>query len=380
MIGLTHDDYQRYSRHIIMPEVGVEGQTKLKNAKVLVVGTGGLGSPIAMYLAAAGVGTIGLVDFDVVDESNLQRQIIHSTDFVGKPKIESAASRLKGINPDIHILTYNDSLRSDNAMQIMEGYDIVCDGTDNYQTRYLVNDACVLLGIPNVYGSIFQFEGQVSVFDAKRGPCYRCLYESPPPPGLVPSCAEGGVFGVLPGTIGTMQATEIIKLILGVGDPLIGRLILYDALDLSFRELKLRKNPECKVCGENPEITELIDYDAFCGVSASDTELVETITVEELAQLKREGVQHVLIDVRNPNELDIGRIEGSILIPERVVEDKISDYEIGKDDLVILQCKTGIRSARALVKLKKMGYSNVKNLQGGINAWARRIDPSIPIY
>ena len=380
MIELTHDDYQRYSRHIIMPEVGVEGQTKLKNAKVLVVGTGGLGSPIAMYLAAAGVGTIGLVDFDVVDESNLQRQIIHSTDFVGKPKIESAASRLKGINPDIHVVTYNDSLRSDNAMQIMEGYDIVCDGTDNYQTRYLVNDACVLLGIPNVYGSIFQFEGQVSVFDAKRGPCYRCLYESPPPPGLVPSCAEGGVFGVLPGTIGTMQATEIIKLILGIGDPLIGRLILYDALDLSFRELKLRKNPECKVCSENPEITELIDYDAFCGVSASDAELVETITVEELALLKREGTQHVLIDVRNPNELDIGRIEGSILIPERVIEEKVSDYEIGKDDLVILQCKTGIRSARALVKLKKMGYSNVKNLQGGINAWARRIDPSIPIY
>ena len=380
MKDLTHKDYQRYSRHIIMPEVGVEGQKKLKNARVLVIGAGGLGSPIAMYLAAAGIGTIGLVDFDVVDESNLQRQIIHSTEYIGRQKIESASQRLKGINPEIEVITYNDSLRSDNALQIMEGYDVVCDGTDNFQTRYLVNDACVLLGIPNVYGSIFQFEGQVSVFDAKRGPCYRCLYANPPPPGLVPSCAEGGVFGVLPGTIGTLQATEIIKLILGIGEPLIGRLMLYDALDMSFRELKLKKNPDCKVCGENPEVTELIDYDEFCGVSSKDAELVENIDVRELEELRRKGEKHVLIDVRNPTELQIGRIEGSILIPERLIEERIHEHDIAKDDLIILQCKTGIRSARALVKLKRMGYTNVKNLHGGINAWARLVDPKIPLY
>ncbi len=380
---LTFHEIQRYSRHIILPEVGLEGQTKLKNAKVLLVGTGGLGSPIALYLAAAGVGTIGLIDFDVVDETNLQRQIIHSTDYVGKPKIDSATQRIKGINPYVNVVTYNQPLTAENALAVIEGYDIVCDGTDNYQTRYLVNDACVLLGIPNVYGSIFQFEGQASVFDPNKGPCYRCLYPNPPPLGLVPSCAEGGVFGILPGTIGTIQATEIIKLILNVGDPLIGRLLIYDALEMKFRELKVQKNPDCPICGNNPTIKGLIDYEAFCGITSVETDRItedHLITPKEYAELRNSGFKHLLIDVRNPMEQQISKIEGSRLIPLRQLEDLIIKENIPKDFPIILHCKTGGRSARALIQLLDMGYTNVKHLVGGINSWIREIDKNQPLY
>lgn len=363
-----------------MPEVGLDGQRRLKAAKVLLVGTGGLGSPIAMYLAAAGVGTIGLVDYDVVDYSNLQRQIIHSTENVGVKKLQSAKQALEAINPTIKINLHEMVLESSNALEIIDEYDIICDGTDNYQTRYLVNDACVLLGKPNVYGSIFRFEGQASVFDARNGPCYRCLYSEPPPPGLVPSCAEGGVLGVLPGMIGTIQANEIIKLIIKQGEPLIGRLLLLDALDIRFKELKLRKNPNCVICSDHPTITELIDYNEFCGVlpDGSGLSFNETISVLQLKELRDTGIDHMLIDVREPHELEISKIEGSVLMPQNSIEGLIKNTQ--KDKLIILQCKSGIRSARALYKLKKMGFVNLKNLQGGINAWARQIDKSMPIY
>jgi adenylyltransferase/sulfurtransferase len=381
--ALNHSEITRYSRHLIMPEVGMDGQLKLKQAKVLLVGTGGLGSPIAMYLAAAGVGTIGLVDFDVVDYSNLQRQIIHGTEDVGRPKLHSAQDTLKSINPNVHVELHEEALNSSNALQIFAHYDIICDGTDNFPTRYLVNDACVLLGKPNVYGSIFRFDGQASVFYAKEGPCYRCLYSEPPPPGLVPSCAEGGVLGILPGIIGTIQATEIIKLILGQGVPLIGRLLLVDALDMEFKELKLRKNPDCVICGENPTITGLIDYLEFCGqISLGDDSPILTsdniITVKELDHLRNAGVPHKLIDVREPHELDISMIEGSTLIPKDQIADRLS--ELSRDDLLIIHCKTGVRSGNVLLQLKQHGYSKVKNLAGGINAWATEVDPRIPTY
>jgi adenylyltransferase/sulfurtransferase len=381
--GLNHSEITRYSRHLIMPEVGMDGQLKLKQAKVLLVGTGGLGSPIAMYLAAAGVGTIGLVDFDVVDYSNLQRQIIHGTEDVGRPKLHSARDTLKSINPNVHVELHEEALNSSNALEIFTNYDIICDGTDNFPTRYLVNDACVLLGKPNVYGSIFRFDGQASVFYAKEGPCYRCLYSEPPPPGLVPSCAEGGVLGILPGMIGTIQATEIIKLIIGQGIPLIGRLLLLDALDMEFKELKLRKNPDCVICGENPTVTELIDYLEFCGqISLGDDGPILTsdnvITVKELDRLRNAGVPHKLIDVREPHELDISMIEGSILIPKDQVADRLN--ELSRDDLLIIHCKTGVRSGNVLLQLKQHGYSKVKNLAGGINAWATEVDPRIPTY
>ncbi|MHA2171012.1 MAG: molybdopterin-synthase adenylyltransferase MoeB [Candidatus Kariarchaeaceae archaeon] len=381
--GLNHSEITRYSRHLIMPEVGMDGQLKLKQAKVLLVGTGGLGSPIAMYLAAAGVGTIGLVDFDVVDYSNLQRQIIHGTEDVGRPKLHSARDTLKSINPNVHVELHEEALNSSNALEIFTNYDIICDGTDNFPTRYLVNDACVLLGKPNVYGSIFRFDGQASVFYAKEGPCYRCLYSEPPPPGLVPSCAEGGVLGILPGMIGTIQATEIIKLIIGQGIPLIGRLLLLDALDMEFKELKLRKNPDCVICGENPTVTELIDYLEFCGqISLGDDGPILTsdnvITVKELDHLRNAGVPHKLIDVREPHELDISMIEGSILIPKDQVADRLN--ELSRDDLLIIHCKTGVRSGNVLLQLKQHGYSKVKNLAGGINAWATEVDPRIPTY
>lgn len=380
---LTHKEIERYSRHLILPEVGVKGQLKLKHAHVLIIGAGGLGSPLALYLAAAGVGTIGIVDFDVVDYTNLQRQIIHTTNDVGKPKLDSAKNRIKAINPEINVITYETALTSDNALEILKNYDIVVDGTDNFPTRYLVNDACVILGIPNVYGSIFRFEGQVSVFDAKKGPCYRCLYAEPPPPGLVPSCAEGGVLGVLPGTVGTLQAIEVIKLILNQGDLLIGRLLLFDALDMKFRELKLKKNPECPICGEHPTITKLIDYEEFCGIGLHDDAILlndeEIITVQELAELMKNGnIPFQLIDVREPHEQEISKIPGSILMPlGSVTEMAIS---LDKNRLTIVHCKMGGRSAKAIEKLKPMGFKKIRNLKGGINSWAREIDPSQPIY
>jgi adenylyltransferase/sulfurtransferase len=367
-----------------MPEVGVDGQKKLRDAKILMIGAGGLGSPIGMYLAAAGVGTIGIVDFDIVDYSNLQRQIIHSTEEVGRPKLDSAERTLKGINPFVNVIKYNFPLSSENAIDLFKEYDIIVDGTDNFPTRYLVNDACVILGKPSVYGSIFRFEGQASVFNVGDGPCYRCLYSEPPPPGLVPSCAEGGVFGVLPGLVGTIQATEIIKLILGEGESLVGRLLLIDALDMEFKELKLRKDPNCVVCGPNPTVTELIDYEEFCGVPAiEDDEGLELkqeniMTIKEFVKLRDSKKPYKLVDVREPHELEISKIDGSLLIPKDLVETMIDDLD--RDELIVLHCKTGVRSGKVLLKMKKLGFTNVKNLMGGINAYAQIVDPSLPLY
>ena len=379
---LTHEEIRRYSRHLIMPEVGPAGQRKLKQASVLLVGTGGLGAPLALYLAAAGVGHLGLVDFDVVDESNLQRQIIHGVSTLGKPKIESAKARIADMNPLVEVTTYNANLTSDNAFEILEPYDIIIDGTDNFPTRYLVNDACVLLDKPNVYGSIFRFEGQASVFAVKEGPCYRCLYPEPPPPGLVPSCAEGGVLGVLPGLIGTIQATEAIKLIIGQGTPLIGRLLLLDALEMRFRELKLRKNPDCPVCGTHPTVTELIDYQAFCGVSPQTTGLSreDLITPRELAETLAEGNGHrpLLLDVREPHEWDIVHLEDAKLIPVNTLAGHLD--ELPRDQPIVVYCKTGNRSARATQLLKDAGFRKVQNLAGGITRWATEIDPRLPTY
>jgi molybdopterin/thiamine biosynthesis adenylyltransferase/rhodanese-related sulfurtransferase len=381
--NLSHEEILRYSRHLLIPEVGLEGQRKLLASSVLVIGTGGLGSPVALYLAAAGVGRIGLVDYDVVDYSNLQRQVIHGMSTLDQLKVESARQRMLDINPDIQVDLYNEPFTSENAMRIAEPYDLIIDGTDNFPTRYLTNDLCVLTGKPNVYGSIFRFEGQVSVFYAKEGPCYRCLFPEPPPPGLVPSCAEGGVLGVLPGTIGTLQATEALKLLLGIGQPLIGRLMLYNALDMSFDFVKLRKNPNCKVCGPNPEVTELIDYEAFCGVPSHDHEEGAVgggwdITATELAQRMREGNHLRLIDVREPHELEISHLEGAQLIPLGQLAARMSELDSAEE--IVLFCKAGTRSARALELLASAGFRKMKNLKGGINAWAREVDPSLPIY
>lgn len=379
-VVLTNEEIRRYSRHLLMPEVGLTGQKKLKAASVLIIGVGGLGSPAALYLAAAGVGRIGLVDFDVVDESNLQRQILHGTSWVGKPKLASAKARLLDLNPDIVVETYETVLTSANALEILRDYDIIIDGTDNFPTRYLVNDACVFLGKPLVYGSIFRFEGQATVFDARVGPCYRCLYPEPPPPGLVPSCAEGGVFGVLPGVIGAIQATEAIKLIIGQGEPLIGRLLLYDALSMRFRELKLRKNPTCPVCGENPTIRELIDYEAFCGVPIYEHEVRTEfdITPQELkAMLERDGRQIVLLDVREPHEWEICRLEGALLIPLRELPERLHQLDPTRE--YVVYCKSGARSAQATRIMQAAGL-RVRNLRGGINAWSREVDPSVPLY
>ena len=381
--NLSHIEIMRYSRHLLIPEVGLEGQRKLKAAAVLVIGTGGLGSPVAMYLAAAGVGSIGLVDYDVVDFSNLQRQVIHGTSGIGALKVESARQRMLDINPGIQVDCYNEPFTSENAMRIARDYDILIDGTDNFPTRYLSNDVCVFLGKPNVYGSIYRFDGQVSVFDAQRGPCYRCLFPEPPPPGLVPSCAEGGVLGVLPGTIGTLQATEALKLILGIGDPLIGRLMLYNALDMSFEFVKLRKNPKCKVCGLEPEITELIDYEAFCGVPGHDHEEGSVggnwdISATELAERINKGNPIRLVDVREPHEQDISHIDGAELFPLGLLAGRLSELDSAEEMVVF--CKAGTRSARALDLLVGAGFRKVKNLKGGINAWAREVDPSQPIY
>lgn len=381
-LELSHEEIQRYSRHLIMPEVGLSGQKKLKAASVLLIGTGGLGSPLAIYLAAAGIGKIGLVDYDVVDRTNLHRQIIHGTASVGQLKVESAKARMLDVNPDIEVVTYNEPFTSENAMQIAKDYDVIVDGTDNFPTRYLTNDVCVLLGKPNVYGSIFRFEGQASVFYAKEGPCYRCLFPEPPPPGLVPSCAEGGVLGILPGTIGTIQATETIKLILGVGEPLIGKLLLYDALAMTFEEVKLRKNPNCVVCGPNPTVTELIDYEQFCGVPSHDHEEERAtswdITPRELATRLQQGNHIKIIDVREPHEWEISHIEGATLIPLGQLAARMNELDSAEE--IVLQCKTGSRSMRALELLRTAGFRKLKNLKGGINAWAREIDSSLPIY
>jgi adenylyltransferase/sulfurtransferase len=378
---LTNDEIRRYSRHLIMPEVGMEGQAKIKQASVLLVGAGGLGSPLALYLAAAGVGHLGIVDFDVVDESNLQRQVAHGTGTLGMPKLESATRRINDLNPFVQVTGYQTGLSSDNALDIITEYDIVIDGTDNFPTRYLVNDASVLLGKPNVYGSIFRFEGQASVFGMPDGPCYRCLYPEPPPPGLVPSCAEGGVLGVLPGIIGTIQATEALKLIMGIGEPLVGRLMLFDALDMRFRELKLRKNPNCPVCGENPTVTELIDYQVFCGIvpqQVGGLPAENRITPQELQDALRGDAPPQVIDVREPHEWEIVHLPQARLIPLATLPAHLHEYD--RNEPIVVHCKSGARSAKATQTLKDAGFQNVKNLDGGILRWAGEIDPSLPTY
>ena len=379
---LSNEEVYRYSRHLIIPDVGLAGQQKLKAASVLIVGAGGLGSPLALYLAAAGIGKLGIVDFDSVDFTNLQRQILHSTPDVGRSKLDSARDRLEALNPGVEVQRYETRLTSDNAMEIAGDYDIVIDGTDNFPTRYLVNDACVLLGKPNVYGSIFRFDGQASVFDAKRGPCYRCLYPEPPPPGAVPSCAEGGVLGVLPGIIGVIQATEAIKLIVGIGEPLIGRLLIYDALAMSFTDLKLKKDPKCPICGENPTVTDLIDYEHFCGLDVEEPEAESLrdfeMTPEELRARMEQGDDLLIVDVREPHEHDICRIGGAKLMPLSRFAAEVS--QLSSTQEIVLYCHRGIRSMTALKFLRKAGFRRLKNLQGGIDAWARRIDPDMPRY
>jgi len=380
---LSKDEILRYSRHLIIPEVGIEGQQKLKAAKVLLIGAGGLGAPLGLYLAAAGVGRLGMVDFDVVDFTNLQRQVIHSTADVGRKKLDSAAAKMQAINPHIEIVKHETALSSENALDILKDYDIVVDGTDNFPTRYLVNDACVLLGKPNVYGSIFRFEGQATIFAYQGGPCYRCLYPEPPPPGLVPSCAEGGVLGILPGTVGLIQATETVKLILGIGEPLVGRLLLYDALGLRFRELKLRRNPECPVCGDHPTVTKLIDYQQFCGIPhaqpAQETQMNsgEIDVTEVKAKLDR-GDNFVLIDVREPHEYRICNIPAAKLVPLGEFPRRVGEFDPNAE--IVIHCKMGGRSAKACAVLRQAGFLNVRNMTGGILAWADKVDPTVPKY
>ncbi len=377
---LTNEEIQRFSRHLILPEVGMEGQIKLKDAKVLLVGTGGLGAPMGLYLAAAGIGTIGLVDFDVVDASNLQRQIIHGTKDIGRKKIDSAADRMLDINPNLKIVKHEVALTSENAREIVEQYDLVADGTDNFPTRYLVNDVCVLTGKPNVYGSIFRFEGQSSVFATEDGPCYRCLYPEPPPPGLVPSCAEGGVLGILPGVVGLIQATEVVKIILGIGQSLKGRLMLYDALNMKFRELKLRRNPECP-SGKCSVIKELIDYKQFCGIVDAPPEPVAALgdlDVTEVKQMIDSGEDFILVDVRELHEYQIASISKATLIPLGQLPNRLS--ELPKDANIVCQCKSGVRSAKAVDLLKQNGYLRVRNMKGGILAWSDKVDPSVAKY
>jgi molybdopterin/thiamine biosynthesis adenylyltransferase/rhodanese-related sulfurtransferase len=380
---LSPNEIARYSRHLIMPEVGVEGQKRLKAASVLLIGAGGLGSPLALYLGAAGVGRIGLVDFDVVDFSNLQRQVLHGTPDVGRPKLHSARDRLLAINPEVRVDLYETRLTSANAMALFEPYDIIIDGTDNFPTRYLVNDACVLLKKPNVYGSIFRFDGQASVFYPGRGPCYRCLYPEPPPPGEVPSCAEGGVLGILPGLIGCVQATEAVKLILGRGRPLVGRLVLYDALEMTFREFKVRRNPKCPACGDHPTITKLIDYEQFCGVRGQEAAMMPTsmdgeTTVEELKARLDRGEKVFILDVRNPPEFQICRIPGSTFLPLPELPQRLAELDKGRE--MVVHCKSGVRSQKAIAFLRQQGFTKLSNLQGGVLAWAQRIDPSMPQY
>jgi len=380
-VALSKDEILRYSRHLIMPEVGMDGQLKLKQASVLLVGAGGLGAPLGLYLAAAGIGRIGLVDFDVVDFTNLQRQVIHGTKDVGRKKIDSAFETMRDINPFVQLDRHETALTSENAFQIFKDYDYVVDGTDNFPTRYLVNDACVLLNKPNVYGSIFRFEGQATVFAYEGGPCYRCLYPEPPPPGLVPSCAEGGVLGILPGVIGLIQATETVKLILGIGQPLVGRLLLYDALGMKFRELKLRKNPDCPICGDHRTITKLIDYQEFCGIPHQPVEEVSVtgdIEPTEVKQKQDRGDNFALIDVREPHEYQIARIPGAKLIPLGELPKRL--HELNKLDEFVMHCKSGMRSAKAVDLLKQSGFAKVRNMKGGILAWSDTVDPSVPKY
>src|SRR5271165_3598175 len=377
---LSNDEVLRYSRHLLMPEVGMAGQQKLKAARVLCIGAGGLGSPLALYLAAAGVGTLGLVDFDVVDLTNLQRQIIHTVDDVGRPKLDSAAEKLVAINPFVNVRKFETKLTSANALDLFRDFDIIADGTDNFPTRYLVNDACVLSGKPNVYASIFRFEGQASVFATEGGPCYRCLYPEPPPPGLVPSCAEGGVLGILPGLLGIIQATEVIKLVLGSGESLIGRLLLVDALGMRFRELKLRKNPECPVCGTNPTVSELIDYNQFCGIRGEETPStsgVPEIRPEELKARLDAGNDIFILDVREPHEYQICTI-GGYLIPLGDLPARMNELDSSRE--IVAHCRSGVRSAKAVTLLRQSGFSKVKNLAGGILAWSDKVDPSLPKY
>ncbi len=381
--SLSPEEMRRYSRHLLLPEVGVQGQKRLKSARVLVVGSGGLGSPTALYLAAAGVGEIGLVDFDRIELSNLQRQILFGTPDVGRRKLEVAVERLADLNPNIRIVPHEAALTSENAFEVLRPYDVVVDGTDNFPTRYLVNDACVLLGKPNVYGSIYRFEGQASVFDARSGPCYRCLYPEPPPPDLVPSCAEGGVLGVLPGVIGLIQATETVKLLLGAGEPLVGRLLLYDALQMRFRELALHKNPQCVICGEHSSQRGLIDYPAFCGVpvpSASDSaaRAVPGVSVEELTQELSKSEPPMLLDVREPEEWEIAHLPGAVLIPSRQLPERLT--ELTKAREVVVYCHSGNRSSRATRMLLELGFTHVRNLEGGIDAWATKVDPTMARY
>lgn len=380
---LSNEEIRRYSRHLIMPEVGVEGQKKLKAARVLAIGAGGLGSPLAVYLAAAGIGTIGLVDFDVVDDSNLQRQILYGTSDVGRPKLQAATERLRDINPNVRIVPYETRLSSENALEIFRDFDVVADGTDNFPTRYLVNDACVLTAKPNVYASIFRFEGQASVFWAEKGPCYRCLYTEPPPPGLVPSCAEGGVLGILPGLLGVIQATETIKIVLGSGDSLVGRLLLVDALAMRFRELKLRKNPDCAVCGPNPTVTKLIDYEEFCGIPQEETMAASAIgipevSVQDLKAMRDRGDDFVLVDVREPHEFAICTLPESVKIPLGTLPQNLN--KLSTADEIVVHCKLGGRSAKAVQFLRDAGFKKVRNLAGGIDRWAAEIEPGMPRY
>jgi sulfur-carrier protein adenylyltransferase/sulfurtransferase len=379
--SLSVDEVRRYSRHLIIPDVGMTGQKRLKNAKVLCVGAGGLGSPALLYLAAAGVGTLGVIDFDVVDESNLQRQIIHGVSDVGRSKAQSARSSIAEINPLVNVILHEEPLDRDNALEIFAGYDLIVDGTDNFATRYLVNDACVLLGKPYVWGSIYRFDGQASVFWAEYGPCYRCLYPEPPPPGMVPSCAEGGVLGVLCATLGSVQANEAIKLITGIGDPLVGRLLIYDALELSFKDISVRKDPECAVCGKHPTVTELIDYEEFCGVVSDEAQAAAagaTVTPAQLKALLDDGQPVKLVDVREPAEWQINRLPGATLIPLDTLPDHLA--ELPQTEPVVVYCKTGVRSAEALALLKQSGFSTARHLGGGITAWAKTVDPSVPVY
>ena len=380
MPGLTPEELQRYSRHLMLPEMGVEGQERLKNSSVLCIGAGGLGSPMALYLAAAGVGRLGMVDFDVVEFSNLQRQIIHTTHDIGRSKLTSAREKLEAINPHVKVEAHEIRLSSENALDLFRDYDVIADGTDNFPTRYLVNDACILTGKPNVYGSIFRFEGQASVFGVPGGPCYRCLYPEPPPPGLVPSCAEGGVLGILPGMVGTIQATEAIKLLLGIGRSLVGRLLLFDALELNFREVRLRPDPGCPICGEHRSIDRLIDYAQFCGLGQTEVEEegVVEVTATQLHEELEAGRELVVLDVRNPYEIDICRIEGSVVIPLPELLNRVDELDPDKE--MVVHCRSGARSATAIQQLQGRGFSKMRNLQGGILAWAQDVDPSLQAY
>ena len=380
---LTVDEVRRYSRHLIIPDIGVAGQKRLKNARVLCVGAGGLGSPALMYLAAAGVGTLGVVDFDTVDESNLQRQVIHGQSDIGRPKAESAADSVREINPYVRVVVHNEALDNDNVLDIFRQYDLIVDGTDNFATRYMVNDACVLLAKPYVWGSIYRFDGQAAVFWSEHGPCYRCLYPEPPPPGMVPSCAEGGVLGVLCASVGSIQVTEAIKVLTGVGEPLVGSLIVYEALEMVYRKIKVRRDPQCAICGENPTITGLIDYDDFCGTvseEASAAAVGSTITVQDLNEwLKADKAIH-LVDVREPAEYEIVRIPGSVLVPKGEILSGQALAALPQDRQIVLYCKTGVRSAEALAALKDAGFRDAVHVHGGVSAWVRQIDPSLPAY